>query len=548
MGHISAGNLKTRCRYQNHPRRPAGSNGFRDWLSTHSQYCMIPLIAMLLFAVVYGVWHSSLSFFNFTATTSSAIGWSQDYLGEINLVQSVQSPSWSSMPSSPSWVVCNSDPVIDWQTVRHAESVGMDLDTRHDGIFKSRNEVFDPPLGWTHRLIVYNRVNSGYHFLTDGSNMHSAQGTGDADARIYRADVEVMLRPGETVAVPSPTPDAVVTSATTSPRVTGQFTKDASDALYFTSSHDGIVRLRYTLSTWQNYSFAALPDVPFQPVPTTLPDNVRADAQVVINAIGGLPAPTYAETVRRLHAYCAGFTVGPIDQSKRERSMFLTMALQRRGVCRHRARSFFIIASGLGIQTRLVENRRHSFCEVRLPDGSWRRLEFRLDASEGPPSGDSTPAYRAEVSDSSFALPYIVIGLVGLLMLVLLGSRRHNDIAGHIVTASRPSDLSNQRARRDMRSHAPGAATASLIELVRTRLIEELELNPVPPYGLPAACRRRHIPDQMIQRARHIMEADLNALEQGAELSIIDEYFWDCLRIMYYLQRMVKTNESTDRH
>ena len=56
-------------------------------------------------------------------------------------------------------------------------------------------------------------------------------------------------------------------------------------------------------------------------------------------------------------------------------SVYLDLALSKKGVCRHRAFAFLVTAQSLGIPTRLVENEAHAWVEVH--DGTlWRRIDL----------------------------------------------------------------------------------------------------------------------------------------------------------------------------
>ncbi|MCC6910285.1 MAG: hypothetical protein IT430_20315 [Phycisphaerales bacterium] len=508
------------------------------WLSRY-RALLAPLLVVA--AIACGVYALSrvggLSFSFDSIRASTGAKWSAAYATEARAAKAAAG-GWSSMPSQPVYREFDPDPTLDPATLDFGRSPDMDLETSIDGVYARRDEAFDPPLYWTHRLHVFSTVDSAYQFhpapMVEGGPLGPAPQRGKA----YRADVQVVFRSTQPVPLPAPAPGSIIVECRTSPDVDITFAQDDGDGLYVSSNYRGKVRLRYTIIAPPDYAFAALPEVPFEPSAAPLPPNVAADAQQVVAAIGDLPAPTYAGTVRRLQSYFAGFTVGPIDRTRMQRNEFLTVALQRRGVCRHRSRAFFVVANAVGVETRLVENQRHSFCEVRLPDGSWRRIEFRLEGAEGAPGIGGGAGYVPRYFPLSSLVPIIGLSIVAVLLLALIGSRRRADVAAHFVHASVPLDRSLDRAWRDRRSGVSWEVTADLVRLVRITLIDRLDLRPQPPHGLRAACKRRRIPQGVQERMIHVMELDLRSLHARTDPAVLDDCYWDSLRIMHHLERM----------
>ncbi len=508
------------------------------WLSRYRALLAPLLVVAAIACGVYALSRSGGFSFSFDSLrTSTGAKWSAAYTTEARATKAAAG-SWSSMPSQPVYREFDPDPTLDPATLDYGRSPDMDLETSIDGVYARRDEGFDPPLYWTHRLHVFSTVDSEYQFHPAPMVEGGPLGPAPKGGREYRADVQVLFRSAEPVPLPSPAPGSVIVKYRTSPDVQVAFAQDGGDGLYVSSNHRGKVRLRYTIVAPPDYSFAALPEVPFEPSAAPLPSNVTADAQRVVAAIGDLPASSYAGTVRRLQSYFAGFTVGPIDRSRLQRNEFLTVALQRRGVCRHRSRAFFVVANAVGIETRLVENQRHSFCEVRLPDGNWRRIEFRLERAEGAPGIGGGAGYVPRYFPLSSLLPIFGLSILAVLLLALIGSRRRADVAAHLVHASVPLDRSLDRAWRDRRSGVSWEVTADLVRLVRITLIDRLDLRPQPPHGLRAACKRLRIPQGAAECMIHIMEFDLRSIHARTDPVVIDGCYWDCLRIMHHLERM----------
>jgi hypothetical protein len=104
-----------------------------------------------------------------------------------------------------------------------------------------------------------------------------------------------------------------------------------------------------------------------------LPPNVQADANKVL-AVIGIDRTSSRKALAGLVSYFRSFvdsTSPPTGQS----SIYLDLALSKKGVCRHRAYAFMITALGLGIPARMIANEAHAWVEVN--DGSlWRRIDL----------------------------------------------------------------------------------------------------------------------------------------------------------------------------
>ena len=112
-------------------------------------------------------------------------------------------------------------------------------------------------------------------------------------------------------------------------------------------------------------------DLPFV---APLPDNVARDAAMVKTAIGIGRTLRPREVIARLVAYFRSFADSD-DPPRGSRSLYLDLALSKKGVCRHRAFAFLVTAQGLGIPTRLAMNEAHAWVEVH--DGTlWRRIDL----------------------------------------------------------------------------------------------------------------------------------------------------------------------------
>jgi hypothetical protein len=137
------------------------------------------------------------------------------------------------------------------------------------------------------------------------------------------------------------------------------------------------------------FNDAGWSELPFVP---PLPTAAARDAAVVRAAIGVSRRMRPRDALTKLVQYFRSFTDSD-DPPTGHGSVYLDLALSRKGVCRHRAFAFLITAQSLGLPARLVHNEAHAWVEVH--DGwLFRRIDLggagRMQTS---PAADR-PAYE----------------------------------------------------------------------------------------------------------------------------------------------------------
>lgn len=120
-----------------------------------------------------------------------------------------------------------------------------------------------------------------------------------------------------------------------------------------------------------------------------LPDNVARDAAEVRAAVGVSRAQRPREVISRMVQYFRGFADSD-DPPRGKGSVYLDLALSKKGVCRHRAFAFLVTAQSLGVPTRLVLNEAHAWVEVH--DGVlWRRIDLGGAGHMANPASSALP-------------------------------------------------------------------------------------------------------------------------------------------------------------
>ena len=139
------------------------------------------------------------------------------------------------------------------------------------------------------------------------------------------------------------------------------------------------------------------------PFVAPLPENVARDAATVRAAIGVSRALRPRQAIAKLVDYFRGFADSDEPPPSRG-SVYLDLALSKRGVCRHRAYAFLVTAQSLGLPTRLVENEEHAWVEVH--DGLlWRRIDLG-GAGLLSPQASAALAKRTPYTPAADAFPW----------------------------------------------------------------------------------------------------------------------------------------------
>jgi len=138
-----------------------------------------------------------------------------------------------------------------------------------------------------------------------------------------------------------------------------------------------------------------------------LPDAMARDAVQVRAAIGVGRSMRPREAIAKLVQYFRGFTDSQ-DPPQGRRSVYLDLALSKKGVCRHRAYAFLVTAQSLGIPTRFVLNEAHAWVEV-YDGATWKRIDLggagRMVATASTASSPGTDRWVYEPPPDAFAWP-----------------------------------------------------------------------------------------------------------------------------------------------
>ncbi|MCA9614626.1 MAG: hypothetical protein H6722_04620 [Sandaracinus sp.] len=154
---------------------------------------------------------------------------------------------------------------------------------------------------------------------------------------------------------------------------------------YFAVAPPGVrteVRVVFLTDAPKDYfRMAELPDEPsdqFADEVFALEDAVRDDALLFARELGLSPGQSYRRTLPILVEHFRSF-VESDEPPPSTGNIFLDLARGMKGVCRHRAYPFVIVAQALGIPAHFVQNEAHAWVEVKIPQQGvpgWLRIDL----------------------------------------------------------------------------------------------------------------------------------------------------------------------------
>jgi transglutaminase-like putative cysteine protease len=275
-------------------------------------------------------------------------------------------------------------------------SFSPDRDTRRPDIH-AYDDPFTPSTAPFKRLEAFDAVRADYslgvrdpHLVPIDTFVNAAPPTPDEDA--FYANLVVDVPPEGSVRIPSVGPGARVVRARLGVGATElpfRVLRDGAGNWFLQetalverprpggpSAVPTRARLVMELAMPRAAFADAIVDVGWADLPVVfpLPDNVARDAAVVRTTIGVSRAMRPRQTIAKLVDYFRAFADSDEAPSGKG-SIYLDLALSKKGVCRHRAYAFLITAQSLGIPTRLVQNEAHAWVEVN-DSALWRRIDL----------------------------------------------------------------------------------------------------------------------------------------------------------------------------
>jgi hypothetical protein len=278
------------------------------------------------------------------------------------------------------------------------DAFSPDRDTRRPEV-SAYDDPFTPSTAPFKRMEAFDGVReSGQLFVRDTRLQPvSKGGPAGPEEEAFYADLVVDAAPDRDVRIPSVGPGARIVQARLgvgANDIAFRVMHDGADS-WFLQAYGARRPVRARLVMEVAVARAAFggqmhdPSWSEMPVVAPLPDDIARDAAEVRAAIGVSRAMRPREAIAKLVEYFRSFAESD-DPPQGNRSVYLDLALSKKGVCRHRAFAFLVTAQSLGIPTRFVLNEAHAWVEVH--DGTlWKRIDLGGAGHIPSPAASSLP-------------------------------------------------------------------------------------------------------------------------------------------------------------
>ena len=190
---------------------------------------------------------------------------------------------------------------------------------------------------------------------------------------------------GSFIPIPSVAPSSRIYELSTNPETPITLWADGAGNRFVQLSEElGTIRLNFVTDAPINYF--SPPDIPrgipldelggYSSQPSPLPKALQQQAEQALEHIGISDEDDFDIALAKLVRWFRAFEARPLSFPGREDSNFLDIVYEQRGVCRHRAIAFVVLAHQLGIAAHYVHNEAHAFVEVDVPLRGWLRIDL----------------------------------------------------------------------------------------------------------------------------------------------------------------------------
>ena len=259
---------------------------------------------------------------------------------------------------------------------------GIDRRTGADGKLHYES-VFDPEIVPFKRELAFDVVQPDVTMAQSGVGLTTLPTT-HQDPRpgreLFWGHLRLKIPAGGRVPLPSVAPDSRVLQWQAVPVAPLQLLRDRAGNFVVTSAEAVDVDLRYVMDAPSTYFAAPLGHHATHRDPETphLDAALQARAERLWAPVGVTSKQDRRTQLETLAEWFRSFEPGLPPEAGND--PLADLVLSKRGVCRHRALGFVVLAQSLGIPAHYVMNDAHAFVEVWSPlaDGSdaWQRLDL----------------------------------------------------------------------------------------------------------------------------------------------------------------------------
>ncbi len=264
------------------------------------------------------------------------------------------------------------------------------------------DDPFRPSLIPYKRSVAYDTLSDGFRFKI-ASSVERPVEIGGAAGKYedsFFAEIELELLKDRPVSLPTVGPNASLRAFELDPPLAVEVFKDSAENWWVRSKESGRAHALMQMSLPRKVFGSQVLPVGFASLKSALPRlpvNVQRAGMKMARRLGVAQSPSPAHALQKLVAYFRSFESSEESATGLStEEIFYELTLARRGVCRHRAYAFALIALSIGIPSRFVHNEAHAWVEVFDSD-IWHRIDLGGAPADLLPmrEPDKTPAYRA---------------------------------------------------------------------------------------------------------------------------------------------------------
>ncbi len=242
--------------------------------------------------------------------------------------------------------------------------------------------VFDPEVTPFKREVALDQVGDDLRAVQSGAGnaQQMVGGQPRPGHELFWGHIQVRLQAGVSVVLPSVAPTSQVLSWQAEPPLPLELWRDNAGNFTVRSAQSGLVDLRFLMDAPSDYfaaplGVAAADDDPEKPV---LPVALQVRAADLWPKLGVGRHSERGAAIAKLVEWFRGFSPGEPPPATGD--AIADLVLSQKGVCRHRALGFVVMAHSLGIAAHFVQNDAHAFAEVWAPGtngrGAWQRVDL----------------------------------------------------------------------------------------------------------------------------------------------------------------------------
>lgn len=259
--------------------------------------------------------------------------------------------------------------------------VGMDRRTGADGNLHYR-VVFDPSIAPFKREVALDTVRPDVTLGQSGRGLRAIEAHHAARSghELFWGHVRLQLQPGQRAVLPSVAPTSQILQWQAVPPLPLQFWRDDAGNFSVASEQAGEVDLRFLMDAPSEYFAAPLGVQKRKDDPTIVPLDpaLQARAEALWAPLGVSRHLERSAALSKLVEWFRSFQPG--EPPEKGSDPLADLVLAQKGVCRHRALGFMVLATSLGLPVHYVMNDAHAFLEAWAPGldgkGTWQRIDL----------------------------------------------------------------------------------------------------------------------------------------------------------------------------